>query len=234
MTSDQPASIVRFGRFSFDRGTRLLTCDDAPVHLTPMAFNLLSVLIDAAPRVVPKAELHGHLWPDSFVSDATLLGLIKELRRALNDAGDGALIRTAHRVGYAFAAPLHQVPARLRPSAAWVMVGSVCVSLLEGENLIGRDPECVVRVDLPGISRRHSRIVISGLDATIEDLGSRNGTSLGDQPVVRSTALRDADEIQVGGATLIFHVSTKAFPKETLPMRDSDTPQRPKDTDHTS
>ena len=96
------------------------------------------------------------------------------------------------------------------------MVGSVCVSLLEGENLIGRDPDCIVRVDLPSISRRHSRIVVSGLDATIEDLGSRNGTSLGDQPVTRPTALRDTDQIRVGGATLTFHVSTKSAPRETL------------------
>ena len=94
MPPDQ-VSIVRFGRFSFDRGTRLLTCDAASVHLTPMAFDLLSVLIDEAPRVVPKAELHSRLWPDSFVSDATLLGLVKEVRRALGDEGDGALIRTA-------------------------------------------------------------------------------------------------------------------------------------------
>lgn len=218
MTSGQPAS-VRFGPFAFDRATRQLTRDDAPVHLTPKAFDLLALLIAEAPRVVPKAELHGHLWPDSFVSDASLLGLIKEVRRALNDEGDGALIRTAHRVGYAFAAPLQPVAARTRASAAWVMVGSVCVPLSEGENLIGRDTECTVRVDLPSISRRHARILVAGEDATIEDLGSKNGTAIGDRPVTRPTALRDADRIQVGGASISFHVSMTGFPKETLPIR---------------
>ena len=106
MASDQPRDIVHFDRFALDPDARQLTCDDAPVHLTPKAFNLLSLLIDEAPRVVPKAELHRHLWPDSFVSDATLLSLVKEVRRALGDTGEGALIRTAHRVGYAFAAPV--------------------------------------------------------------------------------------------------------------------------------
>jgi hypothetical protein len=183
---------------------------------------------------VPKAELHSHLWPDSFVSDASLLGLIKEVRRALNDEGDGGLIRTAHRVGYAFAAPLQRVAApRVAPSGAWVMVGSVCVPLGEGENLIGRDTECTVRVDLPSISRRHARIVVAGVDATIEDLGSKNGTAVGDQPVTRPTALRDADPIQVGGVSLTFHVSMTNFPKETLPISKPAAPDREHDTDHT-
>jgi pSer/pThr/pTyr-binding forkhead associated (FHA) protein len=73
-------------------------------------------------------------------------------------------------------------------------------------------------VDLPSISRRHARIVVTGGDATIDDLDSKNGTSLGDQPVTRPTALRDADHIQVGGAKLIFHVSLTSFPKATLPL----------------
>jgi DNA-binding response OmpR family regulator len=33
---------VRFGQFAFDRATRQLTCNDAPVHLTPKAFDLRS------------------------------------------------------------------------------------------------------------------------------------------------------------------------------------------------
>lgn len=232
MTEPFP-STVRFGSFAFDRATRQLTCDEAPVHLTPKAFDLLSKLIDEAPRVVPKAELHSHLWPESFVSDASLLGLIKEVRRALNDEGDGALIRTAHRVGYAFAAPLQRVAARLPRSAAWMMVGSVCVPLREGENLIGRDVECTIRVDLPSISRRHARIRVAGEAATIEDLGSKNGTVLGDLPIATPTALRDGDRIQIGGVSLTFHVSMTGFPKETLPIRKPEGPERPKDTDHT-
>ncbi len=71
MSSDPPPSAVRFGRVTFDRATRLVTRDDAPVHLTPKAFELLSVLIAEAPRVVSKEELHRHVWPDSFVKART-------------------------------------------------------------------------------------------------------------------------------------------------------------------
>ena len=218
MTSDQATTPVRFGRFTFDRATRQLTRDEAAVHLTPKAFDLLSLLIGEAPRVVHKEELHRRIWPDSFVSDASLLGLIKEVRHALGDDGEGALIRTAHRVGYAFAAPLERVTVPPPRSAAWVMAGSVLVPLREGENLIGRDAGCTVCVDLPNISRRHARIVVTGHDATIEDLGSTNGSVIGEQKVARPTALRDGDRIRIGDAVLTFHVSLNVAPKATLPM----------------
>ena len=55
----------------------------AIVHVTPKAFDLLQLLIEQAPRVVEKRELHERLWRGTFVSDATLVGLVKELRRGL-------------------------------------------------------------------------------------------------------------------------------------------------------
>jgi DNA-binding winged helix-turn-helix (wHTH) protein len=94
---------VRFGRFTFDSDRRVLRRDDVDVHLTPKAFDLLALLIQEAPRVLRKTELHERLWPDSFVSEATLVGLVKELRRALDDRDvTSRLIRTAFGVGYAF------------------------------------------------------------------------------------------------------------------------------------
>ena len=91
----------RFGAFVFNADTRQLSRDGADVHLTPKAFDLLGVLIDAAPSVVTKTELHQTLWPKSFVSDATLVGLIKEVRRALEDSdrtGSDHPHRSAHRL----------------------------------------------------------------------------------------------------------------------------------------
>lgn len=217
MSSSHVPAAISFGRFTFDRATHQLTCDELPVHLTPKAFDLLSLLVAEAPRVVPKDELHRYLWPDSFVSDASLLGLIKEVRRALGDEGDGTLIRTVHRVGYAFAAPLQPVAAPGLRAGAWVMAGSVLVPLHEGENLIGRDAACAVCLDLPNISRRHARIVITGRDATIEDLGSTNGTWVGAQKLSQPGALREADRIQLGDAVLTFHFAPNVPPKVTLP-----------------
>ena len=103
---------VRFGPCELDAARRQLLREGREIHLTPKAFELLTVLVDAAPRVVKKAELHDRLWPNGIVSDAMLVGLIKEIRRALDDRNKAMrLIRTVHRVGYAFAAPL-RTPAR--------------------------------------------------------------------------------------------------------------------------
>ncbi|HKQ68409.1 MAG TPA: GGDEF domain-containing protein [Polyangiaceae bacterium] len=70
-------------------------------------------------------------------------------------------------------------------------------SLVE-ENLIGRGKECGVRIDDPGISRRHARVVRRGPGAYfVEDLGSRNGTFVGGKQVVNHR-LEEGDRIQVG------------------------------------
>src|SRR5690349_16789292 len=93
--------VVRFGIFSLDPAARQLRRDNADIHLTPKAFDLLTLLAAEAPRVVPKTEVHRRLWPDTFVSDATLAGLVKELRKALDDHDRAnPLVRTAHGVGY--------------------------------------------------------------------------------------------------------------------------------------
>lgn len=97
----------RFGSFELDAATRRLVHRGQPVHLTPKAFDLLCLLVGEAPRVVPKDEIYSRLWPNQVVSDATLLGVVKEVRRAIGDNDpERRLIRTVHRVGYAFEAPL--------------------------------------------------------------------------------------------------------------------------------
>jgi DNA-binding winged helix-turn-helix (wHTH) protein len=171
---------VRFGPFVLDARERTLLRAGRGIHLTPKAFDLLLLLVDEAPRVVPKRELHARLWPDTFVSDATLVGLIKELRRALDAGCEGpSHIRTAHRVGYAFARALDADAGERHTRAShWLTVGGRPMPLREGDNVVGRDLTSTVRLDSAGVSRVHARIAITGARATIEDLGSKNGTSV--------------------------------------------------------
>ncbi|HEY8520725.1 MAG TPA: FHA domain-containing protein [Gammaproteobacteria bacterium] len=186
----------RFGSFELDTLRRQLFFDGRPVHLTPKAFDLLSILVDAAPRVVSKAELHERLWPRVAVTDATLSGLVKEVRRAIA-AHDPLLdpIRTAHRFGYAMDVPV----TRATPAVSrWLVVGDRRMPLLPGENLIGRDPAAAVWLDSPLVSRRHARIVVHDT-AVLEDLGSKNGTSVRGAPVKSAVVLRNGDCIVFGG-----------------------------------
>ena len=137
MTREKPV-VTRFGEFELDAGRYQLSRGGTEVHITPKAFELLTVLIQAAPRVVPKGDLHQLLWPTTFVSDATLVGLVKELRRALDDHDPAApLIRTVQRVGYAFCASIARTSAQAASLLRWVLVEDRRIALSQGENTIG-------------------------------------------------------------------------------------------------
>ncbi|HEY7533834.1 MAG TPA: FHA domain-containing protein, partial [Nitrospiraceae bacterium] len=206
--------IVRFREFALDTDQRRLMRGDAEVHLTPKAFDLLVLLIDEAPRVIRKAELHERLWPGTFVSDATLVGLVKELRRVLDDHSSKPIIRTAHRVGYAFDGQVER-EAGLPTVSRWIVAGSRRIPLLVGENLIGRDPASAICLDATGVSRRHARIVVESNAAKLEDLGSKNGTIVNDDVVIGSVVLHDGDRIHVGPVVVIYHASASGISTET-------------------
>jgi pSer/pThr/pTyr-binding forkhead associated (FHA) protein len=55
---------------------------------------------------------------------------------------------------------------------------------------------------------------VRGTSATIEDLGSKNGTKIGSRAVEGVTPLSDGDEIVIGPAELLFW-ATGAGPTET-------------------
>jgi DNA-binding winged helix-turn-helix (wHTH) protein/TolB-like protein/Tfp pilus assembly protein PilF len=98
---------IQFDDFKFDRSRRELTRGSETVHLSPKAFQLLSILIDESPAAVSKADLKERLWPDTFVSEGNLAGLITELRSALEDnARETRFIRTHYGFGYSFVAPI--------------------------------------------------------------------------------------------------------------------------------
>jgi hypothetical protein len=194
--------------------------------LSPKAFALLALLIDAAPRVVSKKELHERLWPGGAVSDATLVALVKQLRRALGDRErEKPIIRTVHRIGYAFEGALR--PAEEEHAggaqeagqckiAGWLVgAGGGRMMLKEGENVVGRAPECDVHLDHLSVSRRHARIVVGARDVLVEDAGSKNGTSVGGERLVYPRRLGDGDEVSFGLVTLTFRASRAGPPTET-------------------
>jgi DNA-binding winged helix-turn-helix (wHTH) protein len=208
---------VRFGVFVLDSDRRQLARSGDEVHLTPKAFDLLALLADQAPRVVTKAELHERLWPGTFVSDATLVSLVKEIRRALDDRDSRTpIIRTAHGVGYAFAAAIDRGSVRPTAVSRWIVAGSRRIALTEGENVVGRDPTAAVLLDVAGVSRRHAQIVVGGGGAVLEDLGSKNGTTIGERLVEGKVALRDGDQIHVGPVLVIYHASASGISTETV------------------
>jgi hypothetical protein len=159
------------------------------------------------PRALSKADLRDRLWPDAFVGETSLPRVIGEVRRALGDSPEeGRFVRTVQRFGYAFVGAVTEGPARpVTASASCALMGGAqIVPLAEGENLIGRDSDCVVRIPSGLVSRHHARIVVVSGRATIEDLGSKNGTDVRGKPVRAPLVLADGDEIRIGPALLVF------------------------------
>ena len=203
---------VRFGDCVFDADARSLARGEDQVALSPKAFALLELLIENRPRALSKDQLHARIWPATFVSDDSLARLITEIRAALgDDARSPRFVRTVHAFGYAFvgtALDIAEPHAPLEASTAvWILWGSREIRLREGENLIGRDVDAVVRVDSPTVSRQHARISVLRTAATIEDLQSKNGTYVRNERIDAVTALGDGDQIQVGDFVLTFRAA---------------------------
>jgi predicted component of type VI protein secretion system len=87
--------------------------------------------------------------------------------------------------------------------------------------LIGRHPECDVRIDSPKISRRHCCIALAYDRIVARDLGSRNGMRVNGR-VVEEARLAPGDEIAIGH--LIYRVehtaAAKASPSPPAPERE--------------
>jgi DNA-binding winged helix-turn-helix (wHTH) protein len=209
---------LRFGEFVLSEAERTLRRGALSVHLTPKAFDLLLVLASEAPRVVAKSELHRRVWPDTFVSDATLVGVIKELRRAL-DNGDrqGSLIRTVNRIGYALTLTPSQ-SARAE-SWHWLVSRGRHIALNAGENKIGRDPASAVWLDHAGVSRLHARVLVSDGEVTLEDLRSKNGTHVAGERLTDRVILRDGDRIDIGSEVMVYRCSAGVVSTVSLDVR---------------
>jgi DNA-binding winged helix-turn-helix (wHTH) protein len=201
--------MLRFGEFEFDAATRRLRRDGADVHLSPKEFELLSLLLEVAPRVATKRELHARLWPGGAVAEATLVALVKQLRRSLRDSDRRArLIRTVHRVGYALEQPVTRNGTESSSHDCWLLAGTRRHELAAGENLVGRAPSAQVRLDDPVVSRLHARIAVHAAGTQLADLGSKNGTfcngeRLQEDPVL----LRDGFQLCFGTVKVTYRES---------------------------
>ena len=197
-----------FGDYRLDVGTRQIFRGAAEVRLSPKAFDLLKVLVENRTRAMSKAELHDCLWPGTFVTEANLASLVAELRRALGDRSNAPkFIRTVHRFGYAFCGAVSDAASLPAPGiTCWMVWAGREIPLREGVNIIGRDPMAAVRLDFPSVSRRHAQVVVSPDGVTIEDLGSKNGTLVGTDPIRAPAHLNDLDELQVGSVRLTVRI----------------------------
>jgi DNA-binding winged helix-turn-helix (wHTH) protein len=201
---------VAFGDCAVDSETREVFRKEKPVHLSPKAFRLLELLLEGRPRAFSKAEIHQVIWPEAFVSEATLASLIAEIRAAIGEDGkDARYIRTVHGFGYSFAGAASDTPREPAggSESCWRLVWNEReIPLREGETIIGRDHLAGIRIPSESISRRHARIVVARTSATVEDLGSKNGTWLRGERIGERKTLKDLDSVRLGSVTVTLRI----------------------------
>jgi DNA-binding winged helix-turn-helix (wHTH) protein/predicted ATPase len=113
----------------------------APYPLEPQVFAVLHYLIQHRDRVVTRQELLEHVWPERFISEATLDHRVMEARQAIGDSGQTQRrIHTLRGRGYRFVGAVEECTAASAPSLA-PLLSQVPAIVGAPAVLVGRDAE---------------------------------------------------------------------------------------------
>jgi DNA-binding winged helix-turn-helix (wHTH) protein/predicted ATPase len=94
---------IPLGRFRLDLTNECLWQGTEVITLRPKVYAVLKHLVDHRGQLVTKQQLLDAVWPGTFVGDAVVKGIIRQLREALgDDAESPEFIQTAPRRGYRF------------------------------------------------------------------------------------------------------------------------------------
>jgi predicted ATPase/DNA-binding winged helix-turn-helix (wHTH) protein len=93
----------QFGEFTFDVTRGCVLKAGKEIKLRPKVYETLKYLVEHPGRLIGKQELMQAVWPDTFVTDDSLVQCTLELRRALNDR-NRKVFKTVPRRGYLFTA----------------------------------------------------------------------------------------------------------------------------------
>ncbi len=115
-TDPKNTEIVCIGSMTFDLAAReLRDLQGNPVTLRSQSAEVLAHLARHSGNVVEKGDLIAAVWPDTFVTDDSLVQCIADIRRALGTDGR-EMVQTHARKGYRLvASSLSAVPATCSP-----------------------------------------------------------------------------------------------------------------------
>jgi TolB-like protein/DNA-binding winged helix-turn-helix (wHTH) protein/Tfp pilus assembly protein PilF len=94
-----------FNGFTLDLTRGCLQRGAQEIKLRPKPFEVLKYLVENPGRLINKAELIQSIWPDTAVTDDSLVQCLIEVRRALGDDTQ-QIIKTVQRRGYIFDRPV--------------------------------------------------------------------------------------------------------------------------------
>lgn len=115
----RPPARWRFGEFVLDAAERSLHHRGQPVTLRDKAFELLTLLLARAPRLIEQRDLRDALWPELSVHDNNLAVTVSTLRKALErHEPHSSFIETVPKRGYRWVHPLAATVDDALPSVA--------------------------------------------------------------------------------------------------------------------
>ena len=86
--------------------------------------------------------------------------------------------------------------------------------LADGSYVIGRSPNCRIRLDFPDVSERHAILTVRDGKAILEDLHSANGTYVNGEAVDSPVVLNGGMVIQIGESMLRVSEDSPSEPEE--------------------
>lgn len=202
----------KVGAWTVDPSRLVVEKNGSEFRVRPKVMDVLVALAERPGEVLSKRQLLDTVWSDVTVGDASLTVAVRELRTTLGDDREApSYIETIRGRGYRLVAPVALSPhggaaVATAGSQFWLIGEDLEFVLNEGENLVGRAPDADVHIEMPKVSRRHARITVSGDTATVEDLGSKNGTFIGDAPIDGPTPLRHGNELRLGNLAAVLRV----------------------------
>jgi Protein of unknown function (DUF3662)/FHA domain len=115
-------------------------------------------------------------------------------------------VRSSVRAGVDRSRASQPTPTSERRAAAYLDINGTEHAVLPPGLLIGRSAECDLRIDDPGVSRRHAELRVGGegsdAEVTVIDLGSTNGTLVDGVRISRAT-VSDGSRIVLGSTTAV-------------------------------
>ena len=223
--------VFELEEWTIDPHGNRIVCGAVTVRLEPRAMEVLLCLADHQGRVVARKTIFDRVWATEFVTDSTLTHTIADLRRAFGDdprkpriietipkRGNRLIAAIRGRAGAPSAGPFEDQPLAtvaanrvvVRPRAAGppsdslLMIGDREVFIGGGEIEIGRTTRSGLKILSSEVSRNHARLVIVDEGATIEDLGSKNGTAVNGRDIEARTDLASGDVIKIGPHEIVF------------------------------
>ena len=198
------------GELEFDLARHELRCAGTVLRLEPHPMDLLLLLMERGGELVTREEIAQRLWQRGthVAVDEGINTAVRKLRQTLqDDPRHPRYVETVVGKGYKFLSVVERhdrATALPRLTPGRIVWSGRSVPLVEGDNVIGRDPGADVCVDSFTVSRRHAVVRVGAVTAAIEDLRSKNGTKVNGVPVSTPVPLGDGDQIDVGGVRVVF------------------------------